>query len=387
MSENPSQGTENENERKIPYGLFFVFLGALLISYVFFAYGKNIEGISLTVDIALPVLFALGLITGLHCLGMCGSFVVAYSSKEGVENKENKSSHLEYGAGKLISYTLMGAVFGLIGSVISFTPELRGSIGVLAGVFLIIYGLNMLNIFPVLRKLQPRFPSFANFEKMQKGGPFRIGLANGLFLACGPLQAMYIYAAGTGSPVNGALALFAFGLGTLPLMMIFGFGLSAIVKHVHKIMKFSGALVIVLGLIMANTGLTLLGKGIDLFPQPADESTLTNSSSSGQVQEIRMSVNGADWFPDTFNLQKGIKVRWVIDAVKLSSCGDEMIFPNYAQYMKIEGTLPDNMWVKENTLHIKPNLGENTFEFTPVAAGTWRWSCWMGMIPGTFIIK
>lgn len=386
--EHQNTGHGGQEKGKIPYGLLFLFIGVAAISYVFFAYGKSAERLSLTGDISLLLLFAFGLVTGLHCVGMCGSFVVAYSSRKEGGISQDRASHLKYGAGKLISYTVIGGIFGLIGSVISFSSEIRGAIGVLAGLFLIIYGLNMLNIFPVLRKLQLRLPSFANMENQQEGkGPFVIGLANGLFLACGPLQAMYIYAAGTGSAINGALALLAFGAGTLPFMMLFGFSLSSLATHLHKIIKFSGALVVVLGLIMANTGLTMLGHGIDLFPKEAGTGTLTNSTSTEQVQTIRMVVNDADWTPDTFNLQKGVKVHWVIDAVKLSSCGGEMIFPNYVQYMKIDGPLPSNVWVEGNTLHIKPNLGENVLEFTPTAAGTWSWSCWMGMIPGTFVVK
>ncbi len=381
---------QDANKSSIQFGLIFMFLGIVLISFIYFAYGKNAEAVSLSGNVALPVLFLFGLVTGLHCIGMCGSFVIAYSTKNEKDGKTDAFSHLKYGGGKLISYTLIGGIFGFVGSLIAFTPEIRGAIGILAGIFLLIYGLNMLNIFPALRKLQLRLPSFASMESTQGKGPFAIGLANGLFLACGPLQAMYVYAAGTGSVTQGALALLAFGAGTLPFMLLFGYSLSSLAKYLHKIIKFSGALVIVLGLVMANTGLTLLGHGITLIPGEAGNSTITNSTTQNvteQVQTIKMTVNDAQWTPDTFNLQKGIKVHWVINAVKLASCGGEMIFPNYEKYMRVEGQLPSYAWVDGSTLHIKPNLGENVLEFTPIASGTWTWSCWMGMIPGRFIIN
>ncbi|VVB98267.1 Cytochrome C biogenesis protein transmembrane region [uncultured archaeon] len=371
------------SKQGFPLGPVFIFLGVLLVSFAYFAFGKNAESVSLEGNIALPVLFAIGLVTGIHCIGMCGSFVVAYSTKNGMAGSADRSSHIKYGAGKLISYTAMGAVFGLIGSVLSFTPQMRGAIGVLAGAFLLIYGLNMLNVFPVLRKLQLRLPSFANFEKMQDRGPFMIGLANGLFLACGPLQAMYIYASGSGSVLNGAASLFAFGLGTLPLMMLFGFSISSLTKYLHGIIKFSGVLVLVLGLVMANTGLTLLGHGINLkdfiAPAPLVNSTanitqnITNSTQNTtnvaqDVQEIRMTVDGNGFTPDIFTLQKGVKVRWIINATQLTNCNKEIIVRDYG-------------------LDIKLHAGENVVEFTPDNAGTIHWSCWMGMIPGTFIVQ
>jgi uncharacterized protein len=368
---------DGENKKGFPLGPIFLFLGIVLVSFVYFAYGKDLEGISLEGTVALPVLFAIGLVTGIHCIGMCGSFVVAYSAKAEADGKTDRVSHLKYGAGKLISYTVIGGVFGLIGSILSFTPEMRGGIGILAGIFLILYGLNMLNIFPFLRKLQPRLPSFVNLEKMGDKGPLALGLANGLFLACGPLQAMYIYAAGTGSMLNGAAALFAFGLGTLPMMMIFGFSLSSLAKHLHKIIKFSGILVLALGLVMANTGLTLLGYGINLKGPAAvpildnasaANATQNSSSISTEVQTIRMTVDRNGFTPDTFTLQKGIKVRWIINAAQLTGCNKEIIVRDYG-------------------LDIKLQPGENIVEFTPQNTGTVHWSCWMGMIPGTFIVK
>lgn len=215
-------------------------------------------------------------------------------------------------------------------------------------------------MFPVLRKLEPRLPGM----RVQSKEPFIIGLANGFFLACGPLTAMYIYAAGTGDPVNGALALFAFGLGTLPCMMIFGLSLSSISKHLHRIMKFSGMVVIILGIIMANNGLALLGSGFDYGIGKNNQTAELQSD----IQVIKMTVNAEGWKPDTFALRKGVKVKWIIVVEKLTNCNNEIIVRDYG-------------------LDIKLKDGENIVEFTPDRAGVVKWSCWMGMIKGTFIVK
>lgn len=345
-----------------PYGIFFVLIGALLISYIYLAYGSKAQIFTLEKNITLPVLFFFGLITGVHCIGMCGSFVLAYSSKNGVIKTNSSQSHLEYGVGKLISYTVIGGLLGWIGSIISFTPGIRGAIGVCAGIFLIIYGLGTLNVFPVLRKLGPYLPGM----RVQTKEPFIIGIANGLFLACGPLTAIYIYAAGTGDPVSGGLSLFAFGLGTLPSMMIFGLSLNSISKYLHRIMKFSGIILIILGIIMANNSLALLGSGFDyesFFGKNVQEAKF-----EGDIQVIKMTVGAEGWKPDIFALRKGVKVKWIIFVEKLTSCNNEIIVRDYG-------------------IDIKLKEGENIVEFTPVREGAVKWSCWMGMIPGTFFVK
>ena len=94
--------------------------------------------------------------------------------------------------------------------------------------------------------------------------PFVIGLLNGLMIICGPLQALYIMAAGTGSPIEGAKLLFAFGLGTLPVMLGFGLLTSVLSANVApKIIKASGVIVVALGVIMFNRGLIMTGSGYD----------------------------------------------------------------------------------------------------------------------------
>src|SRR3989339_1391466 len=107
----------------------------------------------------------------------------------------------------------------------------------------------MLNIIPGLRKFQIKMPNFINRFVHKENSKFHnsplvIGLLNGLMIACGPLQAIYIMAAGTGSPLEGAKLLFVFALGTLPVMLGFGYVTGFVSsKATHKVVKASGALV------------------------------------------------------------------------------------------------------------------------------------------------
>ena len=366
-------------------GWIFGGIGFLLVIYFAWTiYGKfSVPAISQNMGYGL--LFLVGLLTGFHCVGMCGGFVVSYTTKGIKEGKKPHQMHLSYGIGKVISYTTIGAMFGLLGSIIAFTPVMRGVAGILAGLFLAVFGLKMLNVIPALRKFQLKMPNFISKfvgkeSSEHSNSPLVIGLLNGLMIACGPLQAIYIMAAGTGSMFEGAKMLFVFALGTLPVMLGFGYLTSIIsTKATHKILRFSGVVVLILGLVMINRGLALTGSGYDFntlttgFRSTTAASSGTGNDFSGTVfkdgyQEIRMEVNRYGWQPDKFILKKGVPVKWIIDGKELNGCNSGIQVPKLG--LKFD---------------IKP--GEQIIEFTPTESGTISWSCFMGMIPGVFVVK
>ncbi len=211
------------------------------------------------------MLFGLGFLTGFHCIGMCGSFVVSYADSAR-SLAQSSLSHLAYGGGKTLSYATIGGLFGLLGGILTITPVMRGYAALFAGVFLLLFGLKMLNVFPVLRRLTLRMPvAFnrgVNAQIDKRRNPLVVGLLNGLLLGCGPLQAMYVMAAGTGSAVEGASMLAFFGLGTLPPLLGFGFFASYLSSRtIHVLVRVSGVLVIIMGLMMANRGWMALSAG------------------------------------------------------------------------------------------------------------------------------
>lgn len=180
----------------------------------------------ISTQLSYGMIFIVGLITGLHCIGMCGSFVISYTVKDAEQGYSPYLSHALYGFGKTLSYALFGAAFSLLGSVISITPFIKGISIFLAGMFLVLFGLNMLNVFSVLRRVRFKQPEaltrYALKKRKKAHSPFFIGFFSGFLLGCGPLQAMYIMAAGNAAPLEGAKFLALFGLGTLPALLSFG---------------------------------------------------------------------------------------------------------------------------------------------------------------------
>ncbi len=214
------------------------------------------------------MVFVVGLITGLHCIGMCGGFVINYTAKDTEQGRSSYQSHLLYGAGKTLSYAMFGAFFGFVGSIISITPFIKGMSAILAGLFLIVFGLNMLNIFAPLKRFRFKQPvamaRYAIEKRRQSKSPFFIGFFSGFILGCGPLQAMYVLAAGNSDPVQGAKILALFGLGTLPALL--GFGLLTRIlseKMTRRFLQASGIILIFIGSMMLNKGLIKTESGYD----------------------------------------------------------------------------------------------------------------------------
>jgi uncharacterized protein len=232
------------------------------------------------------VIFTVGFLTGFHCIGMCGGFVMNYT--QGLHGRRAVFfAHLSYALGKNLSYALLGAVFGALGAVLTITPYMRGIAALIAGIFLVLFGLSMLKLFPKFRLPSLRSKSGTVTQRIYrdlkpKRNPFSIGFLSGFLLGCGPLQAMYIMVLGVADPLKGALLLLCFGTGTLIPLLTFGVfasGLSS--KTQNQLMAVSAILVILMGLMMTDRGLKMTQSGynfgaiVERFSSPrATDSTI-----------------------------------------------------------------------------------------------------------------
>lgn len=325
---------------------------------------------------SLGALFVIGLVTSVHCVAMCGGINLSQCVSAG-NAPAGKGSALKpsllYNAGRVISYTAVGFAVGALGGVITFSPAAQGALKLLAGLFMVLMGINMLGIFPRLRRFNPRMPRFIarriDAQKWRSNSPLIVGLLNGL-MPCGPLQAMQIYALSTGSAVTGALSMLLFSLGTVPLM--FGLGaLSSILsrKFTRRMLAVGAVMVVVLGLSMLSQGVALTG--VPSSVASAQTETLTNPEAAPVVAsgaQVVRSMLTASAYPD-ITVQAGVPVQWIINAPdgSINGCNGRMFIPEY----NIEYTFVP---------------GDNLIEFTPAETGTFRYTCWMGMITATITV-
>lgn len=322
------------------------------------------------------VLFVVGVITSIHCVGMCGGIMLSQSLVKESKNKfEAIKPALLYNAGRVIAYTILGGVIGAIGSVFALSLTAKAGLQLFAGVFMIMMGFNMTG-FKAFRKFQIKLPNAACRVMSKPRAPFFVGLLNGI-MPCGPLQTMQIFALGTGSAAAGALSMFMFSIGTVPLMLTFG-ALSGLLSKgfTKKILKFSGVLIIMLGLIMSNRGLALAGmnmnpmaimSSVGAFGDAASSSDSSNAIKAtikDGVQVLNMTANVYGYTPKTLYVQKGMPVKWVVEGEEITGCNNTIVVPDMNIQQKLQS-------------------GNNLIEFTPGDEDL-NFSCWMGMKRGVF---
>jgi sulfite exporter TauE/SafE/plastocyanin domain-containing protein/copper chaperone CopZ len=320
------------------------------------------------------VLFVVGVITSIHCVGMCGGIMLSQSIGKESQNKiEAIRPALLYNAGRVVAYTLLGGVIGAIGSVFALSLTAKAGLQLFAGVFMVMMGFNMAG-FKAFRKFQIKLPNAACRAMSKPRAPFIVGLLNGL-MPCGPLQTMQIFALGTGSAAAGALSMFMFSIGTVPLMLTFG-ALSGLLSkgYTKKILKFSGVLIIMLGLIMSNRGLALAGmnmnpfvfmSSVGAFGEPnisSASSKAIKASIKDGVQVLNMSAKVSGYTPNTLYVQKGLPVKWVVEGEEITGCNNTFVVPDMDIQQKLQS-------------------GNNLIEFTPGNEDL-NFSCWMGMKRG-----
>jgi len=194
-----------------------------------------------------------------HCIGMCGGIVVAYSTIK-IDPKSSKVSqsvaHLLYSFGRVLTYMVLGAVFGALGGVITFSNMANGVLLLVAGFFMILAGLSLMGKIKFLTVIEHSFSGSSFYKNAFKRvlnsksnlSFFLLGMLNGL-LPCGFVYFFAITAASTASPFYGALVMLIFGLSTIPAMFGLGFltSLTSATSFRNMMMSLSSVAVILYG--------------------------------------------------------------------------------------------------------------------------------------------
>ncbi|ADD68316.1 conserved hypothetical protein [Denitrovibrio acetiphilus DSM 12809] len=162
-----------------------------------------------------------------HCIGMCHPFVL-YISGRFVGEKKGYSAlfipHIKYNLGRVVTYSFLGFIAGFAGDMMQVVGRLIGiqkGAAIVAGVFLVLYGVLSFIGYNFMNKLEHKLAGGAFFSKLKKFQPrsaFVTGLVLG-FLPCGPLYGMIIASASTASASRGLLSMFLYGIGTSAAMM------------------------------------------------------------------------------------------------------------------------------------------------------------------------
>jgi uncharacterized protein len=170
--------------------------------------------------------FTIGLLGSFHCVGMCGPIALAIPIRQ-TDWLSRIIGTVIYNAGRVSTYALFGAIFGLLGKGIQLAGIQQWvSIG-LGIVILLYFGLpylsskfgvkhNIINV-GFVSKLKGAFGSL--LQSKSTGSLFLLGLLNGL-LPCGLVYLVIAGAIAAATPQQGSLYMAVFGMGTLPLMLV-----------------------------------------------------------------------------------------------------------------------------------------------------------------------
>lgn len=194
-----------------------------------------------------------------HCIGMCGGIVIAYSSVK-VDQKKSWISqsiaHLFYNLGRVVTYTILGVIFGALGKATAFTPTTKGILFLITGILMVLAGLSLLGKLGFLNAIEVSFSNKAWFQKLFKKllgtksllSFLTLGMLNGI-IPCGLVYSFAIIAASTASPLWGGAVMATFGLATIPTLFLLGSVTKLLQKgNIRKIMmKISALLVIAYG--------------------------------------------------------------------------------------------------------------------------------------------
>jgi sulfite exporter TauE/SafE/copper chaperone CopZ len=319
-------------------------------------------------------------VSGGLMLSMAGEYRERYGARTGIARMTPVFAFL---AGRVVSYGALGGAIGALGRAFTPSPLATGAITLLAAAAMIVMGLDLLGIAPAwLKNLMPRLPKALGRKVLEAKGaehpamPFFLGAAT-FFIPCGFTQALQIYALSAGGFARGAAILGGFAVGTVPALLALGWASSSLKGKAGELfLKFSGAVVVVLGLWNVQNGLTVTGHPLTL-PHFAPAAVATTQGTAdpnvrlenGKQKIVMRLTDAAPYYApsDHFDVKAGVPVNLEVDG---SGGGCRSVFQ-----------------IPEAGVELPLTKDVNTVEFTPDKPGTLTFSCAMGMYRGTLNVR
>jgi sulfite exporter TauE/SafE len=372
------------------------------------------------------IAFITGLTTGgLSCLAVQGGLLMSSLSSQieksvqAISPRSRKSSKtppstkpelalpiLVFLSSKVLAYTILGFLLGLLGQVFQLSVMARAILQIGIGIFMLGNALRMLNVHPIFRFFAIEPPAFLR-RKIRKTAnqtgnsslfaPAWLGFLT-VLIPCGVTQAMMAVALGTGNPVQGAVLMFAFTLGTSPVFFAVSYFATKLGEKLEKyFVRITAAIIIVLSFITINSGLVLAGSPFSLAsvfassqyaqavdtpePPPLGIPSAPNTlnpayKSSNQVVDITASemelitltVENSGYYPNEVHVKADLPLQLKLVTDNVRSCSRAFVIPR--------------LGVQE----ILGSTGSKTITIPGQKQGTKLYfSCSMGMYTGVII--
>lgn len=301
-------------------------------------------------SLSLGAIFITGMLTSLHCVGMCGAINLVAST--------SRMNAFIYNIGRIMCYTAAGFVVGCVGSVLSVNKALLNIFSLAAAILMLVIGFGMTGLFTLPERFHINI-------KNRSSNSFVIGFLNG-FVPCGPLIAMQLYAVSAADPLKSAAVMLLFGLGTMPLMLGFGMLQNLFGKHKAAIQRVMSAFIILLAFSMTVRNLSALGIDLSMSGNELEDYIASEIDEQNNIQTVKIDLTYSSYAD--IAVKKDIPVRFVIYGNgQLTGCNNGVI-------------------CEELGFDAKLSNGENIIEFIPDEVGIYTYSCWMNMIKNTIYV-
>jgi len=379
---------EGKGKKTSPTLVAFNIAIFIIIAFLFLQKIGIADFLSISSKSSAMAFLGFGLLAGLSsCAALVGGIVLSMSKQWNSLYSQDQSTskklqpHIMFNAGRLVSYTVLGGVLGLIGSRLQISPQFTAYLVVAISILMIALGLQMLGV-KAFRKFQITAPKSAtryianekNFQGKQM--PFIMGALT-FFLPCGFTITAQSLALLSGNAFQGALIMGAFAVGTVPSLFFIGLSSVKFNSKPHlaeRFAKTAGFLVLFFALYNVSNQMNVLGftgfSGVLSSAQSQTRIATVDAKDLPQIvdgkQVIKMTAYGSKDVPNYFKVRVGIPVRWEVTADRTAGGCNGSIISNSLFSGSID-LVPGQVSVKE---------------FTPEKTGKFRFSCQMGMIAG-----
>lgn len=284
----------------------------------------------------IPVFFT-GLLTGgLTCMAVQGGLLMATLAQTEEAKLKSKAKVgnalpiISFLAAKLTSYTILGLLLGLLGSVFQLNVQMRAVLLIGVAIFMIGTALNILEVHPVFRYFVIQPPRFLTklVRKQSKSqslfAPAILG-AFTIFIPCGTTQAMMALAIASGSPLSGAAILFAFILGTSPVFFVLGYFATKLGDiFQQRFMRIAALAIIILAIFNIGNALALFGFNFKL----GNPGRVAASSTQALNNNPTITIQSYGYSPSTISVKSGADVRIHLINQNGTSCVQAFTIPS-----------------------------------------------------------
>jgi len=314
------------------------------------------------------------------CMALVGGIVLGLSARFAETHPDATTAQrvrpqLMFNLGRVAGFTALGALLGAAGHALALRGVGLGLVTLAVAVVMGLLGAKLTGLSPRLAAWTVTLPGgLGRLVGDGEGGAYRdssalaLGVAS-FFLPCGFTQAAQVSAAASGSPLQGALILGLFALGTTPGLMAVG-TLSSLAggRWARRVFHGIGVVVLAFALLNAVNGAHLVapGLGADQAPVTATARTANVTDQDG-YQVVTITVDNSGYNPNETVVYAGRPIRWEFE-LKGLTCAQTVDGRNL------------------NLGQLPLQLGVNTFESTLATPGRYPYTCYMGMFPATVIV-